>query len=117
MSDKPNTSPIHNMEDDAEDDDMEDIRVTLTLEDDSETECRILTIFELEDQDYIALLPLDEDGEDNEEGEVFIFRYFEDEDGTPGLENIENEEEYEAVSDYSDELLDGAEWGELLGDE
>ena len=34
-----------------------------------------------------------------------------------GLENIENEEEYEAVSDYFDELLDEAEWEELLGDE
>ncbi len=118
MSDKPNTSPINNMDDDEdEDDDMNDIRVTLTLEDDSEAECRILTIFELEDQDYIALLPLDEDGEDNEEGEVYLFRYFEDEDGTPGLENIDNEDEYEAVADCFDELLDEAEWEELLGDE
>lgn len=117
MSDKPNTSPIYNMDDDDEEDDMDDMRVTLTLEDDSETECSILMIFELEDQDYIALLPLDEDGEPNEEGEVFIFRYFEDEDGTPGLENIEDDEEYEAVSDRFDELLDEEEWEELLGDD
>lgn len=117
MSDKPNTSPIYNMDDDDDEDDMDDIRVTLTLEDDSEIECRILTIFELEDQDYIALLPLDEDGEDNEEGEVFIYRYFEDEDGEPILEDIEDEEEYDAVVDSFDELLDEAEWEELLGDE
>lgn len=113
MSDKPNTGPINDMEED----DMEDILVTLTMEDDSETECHILTIFAFEDQDYIVLLPLNENGEENEDGDVFIFRYFEDEDGTPGLENIEDDEEYEAVSDYFDELLDEAEWEELLSDE
>lgn len=113
MSDTPNTSPVNNMEED----DMEDVRVTLSLDDDSEVECRILTIFDLEDQNYIVLLPLDENGEDNEEGEVFIYRYFEDEEGNPSLENIDSEEEYEAVSDRFDELLDEAEWEDLLGDD
>ena len=58
------------------------------------------------EQDYIALLPLDEDGNDNEDGEVFIYRYFEDEDGEPSLDNIASDEEYETVSDRFDELLD-----------
>ena len=87
-------------------DDADDIRVTLNMDDGSDVECRILTIFEVDEQDYIALLPLDEDGNDNEEGEVFIYRYFEDEDGEPSLDNITSDEEYEAVSDRFDELLD-----------
>lgn len=87
-------------------DDADDIRVTLNMDDGSDVECRILTIFEVDGQDYIALLPLDEDGNDNEEGEVFIYRYFEDEDGEPSLDNITSDEEYEAVSDRFDELLD-----------
>ena len=87
------------------------------MDDDSEVECRILTIFEMEDQDYIVLLPLDDEGNDNEEGEVFIYRYQEDEDGNPSLENIEDEEEFEAVSDCFDELLDEAEWDALLEDD
>ena len=62
MSNKPNT---HSEQDVLEEDDS-DIRVTLSMDDDSEVECRILTIFEMEDQDYIALLPLDEEGDDNE---------------------------------------------------
>ena len=99
------------------DDDGEEIRVTLSMDDDSEVECRILTIFEMEDQDYIVLLPLDDEGNDNEEGEVFIYRYQEDEDGNPSLENIEDEEEFEAVSDCFDELLDEAEWDALLEDD
>ena len=53
----------------------------------------------------------------NEDGEVFIYRYLEDEDGNPSLENIEDEEEYEAVTDRFDELLDEAEWDALLEDE
>jgi len=109
MSEKPNTNP----ENDMLEDDGSDIRVTLSLDDDSEVECQILTIFDLEDQNYIVLLPLDENGEDNEEDEVFIYRYFEDEEGNPSLENIDNDEEYEAVADRFDELLDEAEWEEL----
>lgn len=110
MSKKPDTLP----ENEILDDEDSEIRVTLTLDDDSEVECRILTIFDMEDRDYIALLPLDEDGEDNEEGEVFIYRYSEDENGDPSLENIEDEEEYEAVADRFDELLDEAELEDMI---
>lgn len=94
-------------------DDESDMQVTLSLDDGSEVECAILTIFELEEQNYIALLPLDEDGNENEEGEVFIYRYFEDEEGNPSLENIEDDEEYEAVSDRFEELLDEAAFEEM----
>ena len=87
-------------------DDADDIRVTLNMDDGNDIECRILTIFDVGEQDYIALLPLDEDGNDNDDGEVFIYRYFEDEDGEPSLDNIASDEEYETVSDRFDELLD-----------
>ncbi|MCI8482752.1 MAG: DUF1292 domain-containing protein [Lachnospiraceae bacterium] len=105
MSEKPNTRPEQNNLEEEE-----EILVTLSLDDDSEVECRILTIFDLEDKDYIVLLPLDENGNDNPDDEVFIYRYFEDDDGNPSLENIDNDEEYEAVTDRFDELLDEAEW-------
>ena len=94
-------------------DDESDMQVTLSLDDGSEEECAILTIFELEEQNYIALLPLDEDGNENEDGEVFIYRYFEDEEGNPSLENIEDDEEYEAVADRFDELLDAAAYEDM----
>ncbi|MBO5068756.1 MAG: DUF1292 domain-containing protein [Roseburia sp.] len=90
-----------------------DILVTLDLDDGSQVECEILTIFTVGEQDYIALLPLDESGEANEEGEVFIYRYFEDEEGNPTLENIQDDDEYEAVSDRFDELLDEAEFEDM----
>ena len=94
-----------------------DMYVTLDLDDGSQVECEILTIFDIGEQDYIALLPLDESGEPNAEGEVFIYRYSEDENGDPSLENIQSDEEYEAVSDRFDELLDEAEYDELAKDD
>ena len=90
-----------------------DILVTLDLDDGSQVECEILTIFTVGEQDYIALLPLDESGEANAEGEVFIYRYFEDEEGNPTLDNIHDDDEYEAVADRFDELLDEAEFEDM----
>ena len=92
--------------------DDEDICVTLDMDDGTQVDCEIITIFDVNDQDYIVLLPLDDDGEENEEGTVYIYRYFEDEDGNPSLENIQDDEEYEAVEERFDELLDEAEFDE-----
>lgn len=86
-------------------DEIDDIRVSLDLEE-GEVECRILTIFEAGDNDYIALIPLDDKGNDNAEGEVYLYRYSEDEQGLPEIEFIESEEEYEIAADRFDELLD-----------
>lgn len=93
-------------------DEADDIRVELEL-DDKTVECRILTIFETEGQDYIALLPLDENGEDNEEGDVYIYRYFEDEEGNPSLENVEDPDESEMIEDLFEQWLDDEEFEEM----
>lgn len=95
------------------DDDPDDYRVTLDLDDGTTVECAILTILEVGDQDYIVLVPVDENDEPIEEGEVFIYRYFEDEDGNPSLDNIDNDEEFERVSERFDEFLDEQEFSEL----
>lgn len=85
----------------------DDIRVTLDTEE-GEIVCRILTIFDVDGQDYIALMPVDENDEDNAEGAVYLYRYSEDEKGLPSVEYIEDEDEYEAAADRYDELLDEA---------
>ncbi len=86
--------------------------VTLTLDDDTVLECAVLTIYPCAGNHYIALLPLDENGE-NEDGEVFLYRYREV-NGNPTLENIEDDEEYEAAADAFDEFLDSQEYDELV---
>ena len=90
--------------------DQEEATVTLTMEDDSEVECAVIAIYPVEDKEYIALLPLDEDG-DNKDGEVYLYRYSEN-DGEPTLDNIEDDDEYEAAADAFDEILDDAEFDE-----
>lgn len=92
-----------------------DTTVTLTLDNDEELECAVVSIFDANDGRYIALLPLE--GKESEDGEVFLYRYNETPDGQPELENIESDEEFEIVSDAFDELLDAAEYEELLEDD
>ena len=86
--------------------------ITLTLDNDETVECAILTIFPVDGRDYIALLPLDENGE-NEDGEVYLYRY-DNSTGSPVLDNIESDEEYDAVADMFDQMLDAAEYDELV---
>ena len=93
----------------------EEMTVTLTLDDDTEVECVVLTIFTAGERDYIALLPME--GEGSEEGEVYLYRYSETEDGTPVLDNIEDDDEYEIVADAFDEMLDDQEYDELVGED
>lgn len=89
--------------------------VTLSLDDGSEVECFVVTIFEAGGRDYIALLPTE--GEESEEGEVYLYRYAEDAEGNPDLSNIDTDEEYEIVADAFDEWLDSQEYDEIIGDD
>ena len=90
---------------------MEIDTVTLTLEDDTELECAILAIYPAGDRSYIALMPMDEDGELQEDSDVLLYRYIDNgEDEEPELENIEDDDEYELAADAFDELLDEEEF-------
>ena len=103
----------NNMNQDAAND--EEMTVTLTLDDGTDLECVVLTIFEAADKEYIALLPLD--GNEAEDGEVYLYRYTEDANGNPDIQNIESDEEYEIVADAFDELLDTEEYEEIVSEE
>ena len=90
------------------DNEDDDVVVTVSMDDGTDVTCEILTIFDVGDQDYIVLLPLDDKGEPSEDGEVYIYRYMEDETGAPSLDNIASDEEYEAVAKRFDELQEEA---------
>ncbi len=76
--------------------------ITLTLENDEEVECAVLGIFDVEDQEYIALLPGDSE-------DVFIYIYNEDENGEVSLENIESQEAFDKVSAVFLEIIEAEE--------
>ncbi len=103
----------HNHDHDCNCECNEEVTVTLTLDNDEVVECAVLTIYSVDEKEYIALLPLEEDG-DNEEGDVYIYRYVETEDGEPTLENIEDDDEYEAAADAFDEWLDEQEFEDMI---
>lgn len=96
-------------------DNEEEMTVTLTLDDGKELQCVVLAIFPAAEKEYIALLPMD--GQETEEGEVYLYRYSEGTSGEPVLENIEDDDEFEIVSDAFDELLDEDEYDELVGED
>lgn len=108
-------NPMKNQETDM----GEEMTVTLDLMDGSSITCAVVTILTVKDNDYIVLLPLDENGENND-GEVWFYRYSENEanpNEEPALEYIEDDEEYEIVSDAFDEYLDNAEFDEFMEEE
>ena len=90
----------------------EEVVINLELDDGTEMECVVLARFPLLGRQYVALLPTDK--LDDEEAEVFLYRFDEDEDGEVILDNIEDDDEFEAVSDRYTEILDELDYDELV---
>ena len=108
MSDKP-------LENDQDENVVD--QVTLTLEDDSELVCDILAIFPAEGRDYIALLPqYPEDSPEADNGDIFLYRFVEKGDDIE-LIDIEDEDEFERISEAFDEYMDSAEFDEMFGED
>ena len=96
--------------------DDEEMPVELELDDGTNVNCAVITILTVEEKDYIVLLPLNEDGE-NEDGEVWFYGYRENPDDPneePELLYIDDDAEYEKVADAFDEYLDSCEFDELI---
>ena len=96
--------------------DEEEMTVEIELTDGTIVNCAVITILTVDKKDYIALLPLNENGE-NEDGEVWFYGYKENPDDSneePELIYIEDDDEYEAVADAFDEFLDKNEFDELI---
>lgn len=95
----------------------EEMTVTLDLDGGKSVTCAVITIFTVEAKDYIALMPLDENGENND-GSVWFYGYKEDmsdPNKEPVLSYIEDDAEFEKVEEAFDEYLDSCEFDELIG--
>lgn len=95
--------------------DQEHHTITLTLDDDTQVECAILTIYPVADKEYIALLPLDENGQ-NHDGEVYLYAFSRTEAGDPMLANIEDDEEYSKAAEAFEIVLENARKAEEAGE-
>ena len=78
--------------------DLNQPTVTLTLDDDREVTCAVINIFP-------------ENGQ-NTDGEVYLYRFYEDEHGNPNLSNIETEEEYQTAAAAFNEMMQAADLDE-----
>lgn len=85
-------------------------QITLTMEDGSELVCDVIAVFPVNEKNYIALLPQGDDPE----AEIFLYRFEEKGDDDINLINIDDDDEFEAVSDAFDEMLDNAEFDEMF---
>ena len=81
--------------------DEEPVILNIVLEDGEELPCEVIGIFEVEGKEYIALLPEDDD-------RVLLYIYNEIGDDDVDLQNIEDDAEFETVTE--------AFW-EIFGDE
>jgi uncharacterized protein YrzB (UPF0473 family) len=98
----------------GQDHEFEHDSITLSLDDGTELNCIVLEIFTVDDKEYIALQP--EEGEE-EDDNVFLYRYIQENDDEPQLLNIDDDDEFEAVADAFEELLDSEEYDEMFDDE
>lgn len=86
-------------------------QIVLTLEDNSELVCDVIAYFPCDGKNYVALLPVDDPDSD-----FFLYRYVEAGDDIE-LQDIEDDDEFEAASDAFDELLDEADFDEMFDEE
>ncbi len=79
--------------------------ITLTLDDDTELECFVVGIFDvegIEGKEYIALLPQDDDT-------VLLYEYKELENDEIELNTIEDDDEFDKVSAAFDSIFEDEE--------
>ena len=88
--------------------------MTLDLDDGGKLECIVLNVFPVNNREYIALLPMNDEGHVEEDAQTFLYRFEELGDDEVNLETIEDDDEFELVSDYFDEMLDEQEFNELF---
>ncbi|MGN0395444.1 MAG: DUF1292 domain-containing protein [Coprococcus sp.] len=100
--------------DDFDNDEIE--MMNLVLDDGTELECEILSIFPANNDTYIALYPL-ETPEGYDDNDVLLYKYKELENDEVELTAITDDDEFEIVADAFDEILDEMEFNSMPDNE
>ncbi len=77
--------------------------VEISDEDGEITKCAVYDIVDFEEKTYALLLPLDENGEEEEDAELILLEYIEEGEESY-FQGIEDDEEFERVSEYIESL-------------
>ena len=78
----------------------EEVIIPLPLDNGDTVDCIVLSIFEVDGENYIALFL-------EEAEEILLYRYRESEDDQAILENIDNDLEFDRVLEVFDGLVEG----------
>ena len=81
-----------------------ELMITLTLDDDTEIDCLVMSIFPVDGNNYIALLPTE--SLDDDASEIYLYQYVEHDNDEIELLNIESDDEFEKISEAFEELTD-----------
>lgn len=87
----------------AEEFDYEDNLIEITDEAGNVIKCELYDIVDFEDSQYAVLAEVDPDGLEDEDPEIVIMKYSE-EDGSSYFETIADDDEFERVSEYIETL-------------
>ncbi len=100
-------------------DDDETDTITLTFEDGTEAECLIWGFTEVDGQTYVSLLPMEEEENEDEEGNCYVYQYDEDENGDPVLGYIEDDNLADRVVEAFERQFDEeeAEYDEIISED
>ncbi|MBO4912926.1 MAG: DUF1292 domain-containing protein [Butyrivibrio sp.] len=92
----------------------EQMTVDIELDDNKIVTCAIIIVLTVNSKDYIVLLPLDKNGQNND-GSVWFYEFiYKGEDEEPELGYIEDDAEYDAVAEAFNLYLDDVEFDELV---
>ena len=92
----------------------EQITVDIELDDGKIVTCAIIIVLTVDQKDYIVLLPLDENGQNND-GIVWFYEFiYKGDESEPELGYISDDAEYEKVSEAFNLYLDDVEFDELV---
>jgi uncharacterized protein YrzB (UPF0473 family) len=93
-------------------DDFSEMTVTMDLEDGSALECDVVLAFSENGRNYIALTPSEKP--DQQEAEIFFYRLTGTSMEELGIDNIENDEEYQDVAERFEEIIDEQEFSDVF---
>jgi uncharacterized protein YrzB (UPF0473 family) len=88
--------------------------LTLALDGETPLDYVVLSVFTVDDRQYIALLPKNSDGGIDEDAPIYKYRYHLMDDDDYLLENIEDDDEYDNVTDYLNDLLSEEEFEDFF---
>jgi uncharacterized protein YrzB (UPF0473 family) len=80
--------------------------VEVLWEDGSVIKCEIYDVIDFEDKTYALLLPLEEEESEDEDAEMIVMQYVEDDEESAHFETIDDEDEFNRVCEYVQSLED-----------